>query len=356
MRRIAFVTLSVLSASIFACSAAPEEGVGSDTAAATTGAETRRECVAETGQAVGTDAPARERAEGEIAAYWRANGRVRVLGLPITPVLDGTDEQGKPMRAQWFERARLEFHPSLYDQHHPKFGNGVLEGRLGVEYMKKVGLADANGKPLFACGVTSPRHRADQTEFHTETGCTIFGLSTQPDEITLSDGRPVVVDAQPNFLDYYRRNGGLEHFGHPLSEQIDMEGVDADKCERELQQGRASEGCLVLAHDPQVKPYRLVKASDVTPGAPGDFMIAEPGSSKYVQYFERGRLEYQPANIEWSEHDVYGTKRTYAGRTYFVGAREPQDDYTVQLGLFGQGLAPHGDAKGDAFNGWSRCR
>ena len=171
-----------------------------------------------------------------------------------------------------------------------------------------------------------------------------------------------MVDAQPNFLAYYRANGGLEHFGHPISEQIDMEGASAKDCQQELRiadgdVANVSETCKVLLSDPQVKPYRLAPLSEVEPDAGfGDVDVAVPNTVKYVQYFERGRLEYQPANIKWSERDVYGTKRSFDGRVYFVGARELEDDYTVQVGLFGVGLAPQGPAQGDAYLGWPRCK
>lgn len=328
-----------------ACSAPSEEGIDSAESAATTGGNTKRECIRETGQEVGGDDARSPRAQ--IGAYWRANGGIRVLGFPLGPVTAGTSTTGEAISVQWFERARLEYHPSLARQNHPKYGNGVLEGLLGIEYLDKIGLTGPGRKPLFRCGVSSPRHAMDQTEFHRETGCTIFGLTTSPAEVTLSDAKPVVVDAQPNFLAYYREHGGLEHFGHPVSEMIDMNGTDADGCEVELQRARGrvdqlSDVCKVLAYDAQVKPYRLAPLSEVDPNAGfGDLNVAKPGTSRYVQYFERGRLEYQPANIKIDA----STKRSYAGRTYYVGNANPADDYTVLLGLFGQELAPKGVAR-----------
>lgn len=53
-------------------------------------------------------------------AYWRANGGVRVLGYPIT---EPVQENGRTV--QYFERARMERHPS-----------GVLLGLLGKEYVQ----------------------------------------------------------------------------------------------------------------------------------------------------------------------------------------------------------------------------
>ena len=65
---------------------------------------------------------------GDFLAYWENNGGERVFGLPISPAADMVSpEDGKTYRTQWFERARMEYHPDLPE------GSPVVLGRLGSE-------------------------------------------------------------------------------------------------------------------------------------------------------------------------------------------------------------------------------
>lgn len=69
---------------------------------------------------------------GRLLEYWERNGGLAVFGFPIGPEEDLTIE-GKTVRAQWFERNRLELHPEQpapYD---------VLLGRLGAERLAASG-------------------------------------------------------------------------------------------------------------------------------------------------------------------------------------------------------------------------
>jgi hypothetical protein len=66
-------------------------------------------------------------------AYWQANGGLPVLGLPKSEAFDersATD--GKTYRVQYFERARLEYHPDLAGT---RFA--MLRGLLGVEQFRR---------------------------------------------------------------------------------------------------------------------------------------------------------------------------------------------------------------------------
>jgi len=56
---------------------------------------------AETGQAVG----------GAFLSYWQANGGLARFGLPISPEFDEAFPDGSAYRVQYFQRARLEYHP-----------------------------------------------------------------------------------------------------------------------------------------------------------------------------------------------------------------------------------------------------
>jgi hypothetical protein len=57
----------------------------------------------ETGHAVG----------GRFLNFWRANGAMTVFGFPISEEFDETMPDGRVLRVQYFERARMEYHPEL---------------------------------------------------------------------------------------------------------------------------------------------------------------------------------------------------------------------------------------------------
>lgn len=69
---------------------------------------------------------------GRLLEYWERNGGLPVFGFPIGPEEDMVIE-GKTVRAQWFERNRLELHP----QNAPPYD--VLLGRLGAERLEASG-------------------------------------------------------------------------------------------------------------------------------------------------------------------------------------------------------------------------
>ena len=81
-------------------------------------------CFAETGACIG----------GRLRAYWEQNGGLPVFGFPITPVHAIAESAGQTRLVQWFERNRLELHPSNpapYD---------VLLGRLGDDRLRQDGV------------------------------------------------------------------------------------------------------------------------------------------------------------------------------------------------------------------------
>lgn len=69
---------------------------------------------------------------GSIRAFWERHGGLDVFGLPITGQYPLEDADGT-RHVQWFERARLEWHPD----NAPPYD--VLLGRLGVEYLERQG-------------------------------------------------------------------------------------------------------------------------------------------------------------------------------------------------------------------------
>jgi hypothetical protein len=58
--------------------------------------------------------------------FWEANGGPRILGMPFSRVLEGTNEEGQVVWVQYFDKARLEFDPALA---HTVYG--VQISRLG---------------------------------------------------------------------------------------------------------------------------------------------------------------------------------------------------------------------------------
>jgi beta-lactamase class A len=65
---------------------------------------------------------------GDFLAYWENRGGERVFGLPVSPAADMVSpSDGTTYRTQWFERARMEYHPGLPE------GSRVVLGLLGSE-------------------------------------------------------------------------------------------------------------------------------------------------------------------------------------------------------------------------------
>jgi hypothetical protein len=77
-------------------------------------------CFPETGYCTG----------GRIREVWERGGGLMVFGFPITSLQEEILE-GRPVKVQWFERARLELHP---DNPYPY---DVLVGRVGADLMGK---------------------------------------------------------------------------------------------------------------------------------------------------------------------------------------------------------------------------
>jgi hypothetical protein len=69
---------------------------------------------------------------GRFQSYWEANGGLAQFGYPITDQVTETLEDGHQYTVQWFERARLEYHPenaAPYDILLGQFGRQVYGAR-----------------------------------------------------------------------------------------------------------------------------------------------------------------------------------------------------------------------------------
>jgi putative inorganic carbon (hco3(-)) transporter len=68
-------------------------------------------------------------------AFWESNGGPDLFGYPITPLLMDTGNEGKSLAVQYFEKARLEYHPefagTVYEVQVSKLGVEVFDKKYG---------------------------------------------------------------------------------------------------------------------------------------------------------------------------------------------------------------------------------
>ena len=138
-------------------------------------------------------------------SYWHDYGGLEIFGYPIT-----NEMQEDGMTVQYFERARLEWHPGVWPERHD-----VLQGRLGAELAR-----DMAGHDAFA-----PVDAA-------KDGCEYFGIT----------GHNVCGE----FAKRWAMSGGLPVFGYPISEAFTNEdGMLVQYFERQR-----------MEHQPGVWPER----------------------------------------------------------------------------------------------------
>jgi hypothetical protein len=118
--------------------------------------------------------------KGAFRQYWEQHGATLVLGYPITEEFVGQFSDGKSYLHQYFERARMEYHPEAPD------GMRVQMGLLGVPAAK------ARNFPRIAVVAGDA-----SISFFPETGHSIR-----------------------LFRDWWTQQGGIPVFGFPLSEEI----------------------------------------------------------------------------------------------------------------------------------------
>jgi hypothetical protein len=144
--------------------------LGALLAAAPASAAPRTRCFSETNRCV----------SGAILDYWERNGGLAVFGYPINDLTTETNNDGWTGPTQWFERDRLEDHGA----------QGVMAGRLGAQVLEMQGRQWQQFPRVDKAG---PGCR-----YFAETGHSLCG----------------------QFLTYWSKNGGLERFGYPISEQF----------------------------------------------------------------------------------------------------------------------------------------
>ena len=119
---------------------------------------------------------------GPIRRYWEAQGTraIPFLGYPLSGMISEIQPDGKAYTVQYFERARLEYHPENAGTPYE-----VQRGLLGVQFHHP----DA---PL------APPPPDRTTRFFPETGHLVKGA----------------------FYIYWNTTGGVESYGYPISEEF----------------------------------------------------------------------------------------------------------------------------------------
>lgn len=114
----------------------------------------------------------------EFLKFYETRGGVEIFGYPLT---EAFDDPTRGLRVQYFQRARMEWHP--YNPEPYKVQLGLLVDELGYRF------APARPQQM-------PPFNSATQQYFPETG-------------------HVVSHA---FLDYFRKKGGLDIFGYPRSE------------------------------------------------------------------------------------------------------------------------------------------
>lgn len=125
-------------------------------------------------------------------SYWEANGSVALLGLPISEEFAEQGADGRTHTVQYFERARLEYHP--------EFKGTPFETELGL-LAREVTVGRASD-PAFQ--PVSAEQAPAGGVYYSETGHTL--------------GAP--------FTTFWETKGGLTAFGYPISEPMQEKNAD----------------------------------------------------------------------------------------------------------------------------------
>jgi len=121
---------------------------------------------------------------GPFREYWEAHGGLAGNGYPLTGEMVERLEDGRRYQVQYFERARLEFHPEATD---PAYR--VQRGQFGRRILAAVPDAPTASVPA-----------RDGYAYFPETGHNVG----------------------PRFGAYWREHGGLAQFGFPLTELFEQ--------------------------------------------------------------------------------------------------------------------------------------
>lgn len=231
---------------------------------------------------------------GEFLTFFDKNGGVAIFGYPITGEIV---ESGKTV--QYFQRARLEWHPT---------NASAYRVQLGLVGQELHGEATPRVQPLAA--TSSLRVR-----YFNETGHNITNV----------------------FLDFWSRSGGLDVFGYPLGEAFSRDGVTYQWFQRarfEYRNNRVELGLVgtevrtgttgapsapVIPNAPlptdTVRRRQFPETGQTVQGAFLEYWERRGAAARFgypisgefregtktVQYFEYARFEYVPSNPAGSQ-------------------------------------------------------
>lgn len=169
---------------------------------------------------------------GLFLSFFDSYGGVDIFGYPITEEFVVND-----VLVQYFQRARMELYP-----HYPYW---VHLGNIGTEWLNK--------NPLYLPQPSMPRSR-----YFPATGCSV----------------------KEDFLEFFEKNGGVEIFGNPISEEFVLDGVPQQYFERARLERREGHG-VVLA------PLGLEVHGGIDPAVPD---WTTPWSKSQVYFPETGHV------------------------------------------------------------------
>jgi len=152
---------------------------------------------------------------GPFRDYWEAHGGLALNGYPLTGEMVEQLEDGGLYQVQYFERARLEFHPEVAD---PAYR--VLLGQFGRRVLAGVPNAPTAVVPA-------------------QDGYTYFGQTGH--------------NVGPRFGAYWRANGGVMQFGFPLTEPFEQRLEDG-----KLYQVQYFERARFELHPENLAPYDVL--------------------------------------------------------------------------------------------------
>jgi hypothetical protein len=140
---------------------------------------------------------------GAFRRYWEQHGSIAILGYPITEEFVDVSTDGRPYTQQYFERARMEYHP----QNAPPYD--VLLGLMGVTSTEGSSFPTATSTQSNNTTIYFPETRHSLSLFRNwwtpNGGLPVFGypISEEMQEISPTDGKTYTVQ-------YFQRNR-LEH-------------------------------------------------------------------------------------------------------------------------------------------------
>lgn len=236
---------------------------------------------------------------GAFLDFFDRYGGVRIFGFPLT---EEFLESGRT--AQYFERARFEWHPANPDPYK------VQLGLLGEQIH---GPADPRVSP--------PAPGAWAMRYFPETGHTVSGA----------------------FLNFFNANGGITVFGYPITEPYLVEnGITIQYFQRARMELYPGDPAVHLGNLGREWLTRQPKWPGTPPAAPvRSRFFPETGHTvlgAFLDFWEkRGGLDVFGYPIS-EEFSVGGRTVQYFQRARFEWHPENPDPYKVQLGLLGSEL------------------